>query len=821
MTDRCLSDWRMVSTCECPSANPQSPDTDSSSWRPVTVPTTVQSALVECGEAPSPWLDVQSMWFEQIENDTWWFRTEFEPTQSEADADRFELVFEGVAVFATVWLNGNLIGSMRNAYHEHRFDVTRHIRRDGANILAVECRLGVEETTPMVSAEFKAAEQNVRPYLRTPQMTFGWDFAPRLPLVGPWRPVRLETHTSARIEDCWVQTLGIEGADGASATLSIETTIDSVAPRTGPLTLTLSICEDSDSPPVWEESAKLFGDGPVSSEATIANPRLWWPQPVGEPFRYTLVVRLSDGETLLAERTERFGIRTVEILQDGEFTFSINGRRVFAKGANWVPTDSLTLEASDERYRHLLELARDANYNMLRVWGGGIYEPKRFYDLCDEFGIMVWQDFMYACAMYPDYIPEFLESAQREAEVEVTRLRRHPSVVLWCGNNEVQEAWMLGEWQLHVKRFYGERLFDHILPNTVAALCPGTPYWPGSPYGGPTTRSRTEGDFHDWYSLPNWKTYDENAPLFSSEYGFRGMPQKETLDAAISPESQWEPRSPQHIVWKHHHGWCGWTESVLPEFGTAKTLDEYTMLSQEAQATLMRYAVEVYRRRMFGTSGSLIWMYNEPWPAITFSVVDYFGRQKAAHFWVGNAYAPVMVMVHEKDMSVWAANDLDTEPEYNLRVRRFDHSGRLLGELRTKGALGANTATQLLTQLPDDLRIVDECTEFLHVELNAAGAVSERVFHSAKRRDWVLEGSEISTTVERINDKSVRIELTSTGYTHFASVSVDDPMATYSNNFVDLLPGEPREVIIRTSSGGNVVVRSANAAGEVVQELPI
>jgi len=787
-------------------------------WMDVRVPTTVQSALVAADRAPSPWLDRNAEWFRSVEDETWIYRTEFAVPEEDRDADAFEVVFEGVSVYAHIWLNGSIIGSIRNAYHEHSFDATPHIHRERVNEIIVECRIPIAEMRGTISKKIGANADDVRPFLRVPQMVFGWDFAPRLPLIGLWRPVSLRAHRAASISDLWVRTLKTEGA---TAELEIEVSVRSFESDTIPANILVSVYRELNEKPLFELHRPIVGNDCYKERFTLENAQFWYPQPVGEPFRYYVIARLERNGELLDERHDRFGVRTVKILQEDEFTFSVNGRRVFAKGANWVPADSLALDAPEERLRHLLQRARDANFNMLRVWGGGIYESPLFYDLCDEFGIMVWQDFMYACSMYPDNDPAFVESATREAECVVKRLRRHPSIVLWCGNNECQEAWVLGDWPERADRHYGERFYDDILPDVVARVNPEVPYWPGSPFGGPTTRSRTVGDFHDWYSLPNWRTYDENAPRFSSEYGFRSIPERNTLDTAISSEIQWEPHPPQHVVWKYHHGWCGWMNAVLPEFGVAETLDEYIMLTQEVQATLMRYAIEVYRRRMYDTSGSLIWMYNEPWPAATFSVIDYYGRPKAAYYWVRKAYEPVMVMLHEKTMSVWAANDMDTEFAGILRVRRFKYDGTVLGDMKMPVNLRPNGATCLVEHLPNDLRINDSSSEHIHVALTAGRFVSERTYHAGNRRDWTLTDASIDATVNRIDQHTVQVRLMTERYAHFVSVSVDDPLAVYSDNFVDLYPNESREIRIKTEMAGTIRIRTGNAAGAVVQTLSL
>ena len=817
MTQIALTDgWLMASSREVLRDDPTTPDYRPSEWLTVTVPTTVQAALVGAGRAPSPWKDRQVEALEGFEGDTWWFRREFAIPPDERDADRYELVFEGVSLFATVWLNGLPVGFLHNAHHPHRLDVTRHIRRDEPNLLVVECGLRLDEMRKRVRREISGTSDNARSYMRMCQMSFGWDFAPRLAVVGLWRPIYLLCHRRATLDDVHVRTDSVEGT---TAHLSVEAMVRMFHAPSDPLTLRLSIHERPDAPAVWERSEHVAGEGMVGTTLELASARLWYPHPMGEPFLYTLNATIEHNGVACDSRLTRFGIRTVELKQEGGFTFSINGVDVFARGANWVPSNSLTLDATPEHYCHLLSLAHEAHFNMLRVWGGGIYEPGSFYDLCDELGIMVWQDFMYACAMYPDDDPEFMESAAREAREVVRRLRNHPSLVLWCGNNECQEAWVLGDWPDRAPRHYGERLYDHVLPEAVRELSPGVPYWPGSPFGGPTTRSREVGDFHDWYSLPNWRTYDKNAPLFSSEYGFRSVPQKETVDEMISRELQWDGSSPWsragslHKVWQFHHGWCGWLQAILPEFGDPTSLEEFIMLTQEAQATLMRYAVEVYRRRMFRTSGSLIWQYDEPWPAVTFSLVDFFGRPKAAYYWVKRAHAPVIGLFYAGDgsLSYWGVSDLLAEQPCEVRFRRFDHAGKLLGERNFRGRLRPDGATKLVDDLPPDLRIESRDREFLHAELRAGEIVSERTYHEGQRRDWKLPKAQLTAKAERVDAEQVRVTLSSPGYVHFVGVTVADPVARYSDNFVDLLPNEPRTIHIRTREKGRITVRSANA----------
>ena len=803
-------DWRMAAERETQGAKPYESACSTEGWLSVRLPTTVQAALVENAVVPSPWLDRQVRALEAFGRDTWWFRREFTLSADERKADQYELVLEGVQLYCTAWLNGAPVGFTHNAHHAHRFDVTAFVKRDEANVLALECRLDPDAVRRRVRSDVSRSPEEIRPYVRTCQMSFGWDFAPRLPLIGPWRPVHVVCHQGASLEDMHVRTDAIEGAD-AFVTVEVATRVFRAAGA--PPTVHLCICSGPDGPPVWEGSLAAPAGFPVRARVRIPSARLWYPYPIGEPFLYTLEAQVEFEGQVTDRRSERFGVRTVALEQENRFTFCINGVDVFARGANWVPSNSLTLDNTRDGYRRLVGLAHEARFNMLRVWGGGIYESETFYDLCDQMGIMVWQDFMYACAMYPDDDPEFMASAAREAREVVTRLRRHPCVVLWCGSNECQEAWELGDWAERAPRHLGERLYDHLLPDTVRHLSPEVPYWPGSPFGGATTRSREVGDFHDWYSFPNWRGYQENAPRFSSEYGFRSVPHRRTVEAMISPQYQWDPHGPQNALWGFHHGDCGWMNAIVPEFGSPQTLDEYIMLTQEAQATLMRYALEVYRRRMFDTSGSLIWQYNEPWPAVTFSLVDFFGRAKAAYYWVRHAHAPVIGMFYRNGdcLEYWGISDLPEPRDCTVRMRRFRHSGALAGEFECAAPLKAAGATRLLEQMPAALRLESPEDEFIHAELRCGETSTECLYHAALRKDWRLPPTCIEASACRVAEGCMRLTLQAAEYAHWVNLSVEDPWARYSDNFVDLLPGEPRTIEVRARGCYEITVAAANA----------
>lgn len=800
--------WYMASERDTLGLDPTGTEFRLECWLPVAVPTTVQAALVEHGRAPAPWRDYNARAFKTYENETWWFRHEFELPENAAE-DAWELRFEGISLFGMIWLNGEPVGYTQNAHHANVIDVTDQIKIKGPNVLAVTCGLRLDDVKRRVRPEIRSAHDAPRSIMRMPQMSSGWDFAPHLWLTGLWRPVTLIGHQRASIGDVYVRTCAI---DGDAAELQIAVKVRQFGQHTQAPKLHLAIHENPEAEAVWSGTFDVYGDGSLDIPVSLPSARLWCPQPVGEPFLYTLKIRVECDGATVDQHTRTFGVRTIELRQDGQFTFVVNGTEIFAKGANWVPPNSLSWDASPETYQHLIELAADAHFNMFRIWGGGIYESETFYDLCDRHGIMIWQDFMFANTRLPDNDPGFMEIITREARTAVMRLRQHPCIALWCGNNECLEAWGSGPWPEEADRHFGERVYFSVLPRVVSQLAPDIPYWPGSPHGGASTRSLTVGDFHDWYSLPNWRDYDKNAPLFSSEYGCRAVPQRETVDAMISSEFQWDRYGFQNAVWQFHHADCDALKQMLPEFGQPATLDEYIEYTQELQATLMQYAVEVYRRRMFGTSGSLIWQYNEPWPGVTFAMVDFFGRAKAAYYRVRHAHAPILGMFYfnGNGVSFWGINDFCEAKECSVRIRRFHYFGKLLGETAFNGTLAANAATCLSELLPEPLQVQNPAQEFLYSELQCGETVSERTFHPAKRIEWCLPETELSVKCKRVNAETLHVILSSPGYAHFVALSVKDAHARFSDNYIDLLPNETRTIEIRNCHTDFVTIRGAN-----------
>lgn len=451
-------------------------------WIPVAAPGDTYLALIAAGRLAHPFKGRHEVDADWVCDREWWWRTTF---VAAAPGERVELIFEGLDTFAALYLEGVLIGETDNMFRRYVFDIGEHLTGDGTHTLAVRfdppglvvppCAL------PVWSAFTDRVSRSKRNLMRKAQFGWGWDWGPDLPTVGIWKPVWIERHAGAFIKDIAFTTLAI-GETHADAQARIE-----IEPR-GQTGLRLEIeLRDPDGLSVLSHSTTL--DEAKNLDLRIPQPRLWWTADLGEQPLYSLTVRLFAADLPIDERRQTVGLRTVALDTSPDpdepgaslFRFVLNGVPIFAKGACWVPTTSFVAEVDDDRYRRLIEQAAGANMNMIRVWGGGIYEPDVFYDLCDELGLLVWQDFMFACAHYPED-DATLDNVRGEVTDQVRRLRNHPCLALWCGNNESQamhsiNATLSGD----TTPLSGERLYDELIPGLLADLDPATPYWPGSP----------------------------------------------------------------------------------------------------------------------------------------------------------------------------------------------------------------------------------------------------------------------------------------------------------------------------------------------------
>jgi beta-mannosidase len=659
------------------------------------VPGTVQGDLVQQKLVPHPYVGVNEKYMRDLENRSWTYVKEFELDDLPAE-ENVELVFEGIDTLADVHLNETYLGSTDDMFLEYRFDV-KDVLKKGKNNLEVQIKSPVREAENLerVYGKLGATGESIRSYIRKAQYSYGWDWGVRLPTSGIWRPAYIERYSRARLTGC---TAYLDEKDDKNGMVRVSGYVVSSAeigdPRSYRVEVRLDGAVVSEFP---VERAR--NDVRFEGAFPLENVRLWFPNGLGEQYLYQFEFILKyEGVPVCSEKT-KIGLRAVTLTreQDAEgesFIFTVNGKHVFAKGANWIPADAILTWIQPEDYSRLLHMARDANMNMLRVWGGGIYEDKEFYALCDELGIMIWQDFMFACAEYPDHLEWFRQLSNKEARETVRNLRHHASIVLWCGNNE--NNFGFDEWPMMAHEVNGEHLGNRLYLQDFPMICaqedPSRPYWPSSPYGGDKANSAGYGDRHIWSVWSSWVDYvnyaNENG-RFISEFGFQSAPASKTIDFFAGKEDQ-DILGP--IVLSHNKQVEG-QERILrfinSHFGLTTEFGAFAYLSQINQAEAMKFGVEHWRARKYRTAGTLYWQFNDSWPVFSWSSVDYFKRPKALYYYTRRFYADILPIAQyeraDQTVRVMVVNDRYEDEIVDALLEIWDTGGTKIWERKYKG----------------------------------------------------------------------------------------------------------------------------------------
>ncbi len=634
------------------------------------VPGDVYSSLVQAGLMPHPYVGRNEKIFRMLERKSWIFEKTFEI--EDISFPVVELVFEGIDTFAAVYLNGELVGNSENMFLEYRFNV-KGLLKEGENHILVEIKPSIDIARRLEQnfGKLHAAYESARAYIRKAQYSFGWDWGPRLPSAGIWKSVYLELREGGRLFGGAAYILEKDGPVHVHGY---------VFSRKDPKGLRVQVSVSGKNiatfPVKAAPSKKMYFEGTLEKHL-----QLWQPAELGKPVLHDFTFTLLDGEKPIYEEKKKIGLRTVRIIRenDGEgesFIFEINGQKIFAKGANWIPADALLGWATEDEYKKLIKMAKDANMNMLRVWGGGIYEKDIFYELCDELGIMVWQDFMLSCAEYPDHLEWFRKLANKEVWQNVVRLRHHPSIVLWCGNNE--NLWGFEEWGYDNKfegLHLGARLYFFDFPKICAQEDPSTPYIPSSPHGGPKANSKTAGDVHIWNVWSGWqdfRQYEKSQGKFVSEFGFQSAPHIKTVEFFTRERNIFSPEILHHN--KQIEGMERLYKYLVSEIGILTELEDIIYASQFIQAEAIKTAVEHFRSRKYKTAGALFWQLNDAWPVFSWSAIDYLKHPKALYYYSKRFFAPCTIAFSGN--TVYVINDLHQEVmELELHILRCHEKG--------------------------------------------------------------------------------------------------------------------------------------------------
>jgi beta-mannosidase len=775
-------------------------------WREAKVPGVVHLDLIAHEMIPDPFFGRNEIEVQWVEEREWWYRRKFQVGESILEHELIELVAEGLDTFATIYINGNKVAFLDNMFIEHRIQIEDYLV-PGENTIAIRFDSPTRylEEVERRKGKLGAAFYTPRVYGRKAQYSFGWDWGPRLPTCGIWRPIRIEAFDVARISGIFPKVVEISGKE---ARINLKVELEALS-REVETSLHIEIGMNglvlAKSVPI-----RISEPGHIEEEIPIAisDPKLWWPAGMGEQALYTCTASLKSRGRVIGQKRIRFGIRDIKLLREpdveGEsFTFAVNGIPVFCKGANWVPADSFLPSVSRERYEKLLSMAVKSNMNMLRVWGGGIYESEDFYDLCDELGILIWQDFMFACAEYPEE-RWFHEKVEEEARAVVRRLRSHPSIALWCGNNENDWGYEAGWWGKK-DVFYGRTIYHEILPRICEELDGTRPYWPSSPYGGYQNNGQEAGDRHAWDVWSGWQdyiNYKHDNGRFISEFGFQAPPTLKTIESFTEPQD----RHPQSEVMEHHNKMYEGTERLFrflaAHIPIPSSFEEFVIKAQINQGLALKTGIEHWRTRKFMTSGALFWQLNDCWPVSSWSVIDYALRPKPAYYYVKRAFSPVhAVPVDEDDhVSLYIINDTLQPKELLLEADLFDVDGTRKWEARAKLVIPPNCSRKVRSWRKEDIALQSRKRDVLFVRIfESDGKIpcSENALLFSRIKHMELPTPDIKVTSLELNGDIAELEICSDVVTLAVELKLDGIEAEYSDNFFDLAPNVPKLITIK------------------------
>ncbi|MEH1102079.1 glycoside hydrolase family 2 protein [Micromonospora sp. CPCC 205561] len=761
---------------------------------PATVPGCVHTDLLAAGRIPDPYLDDNEKELAWIGRTDWVYETTFghEP----GDHERVDLVCAGLDTVATLTLNGTEVGRTKNMHRGHRFDV-RSLLVAGPNTLAVrfDSAYRYAEAQRDRLGDRPNAYPEPFPFIRKMACNFGWDWGPTLVTAGIWQEIGLHAWSTARL--AVVRPLvSVEGGDGR-VELHVEVERAGDAPLTVRATVAGATADATIAP--GQRSAVLA--------LTVRDPALWWPRGYGGQPLHPLEVTLHAEARPLDTWSRRIGFRSVRLdtapdAHGTPFALHVNDTPVFVRGVNWIPDDAFPSRITRDHLAHRLRQAAGANVNLLRVWGGGRYESDDFYDLADELGLLVQQDFLFACAAYPEEEPFRAEVAAEAAE-QVVRLAPHPSLVLWTGNNENIWGWHDWDWQEPLAgRSWGRGYYLELLPRIVGELDPTRPYWPGSPWSGSEEihpNDPAHGTTHIWdvWNTDDYTRYREYVPRFVAEFGYQAPPAYATLRRALSDE----PLAPDSPGMAHHQkaidGDAKLRRGLDAHLPAPADFDDWHWLTQLNQARAIQLAVEHFRSHRDVCAGTIVWQLNDCWPVTSWSAIDGDGRRKPLWYALRRAYADRLLTVQPRDggLALVAVNDGPAPWRATASVTRLT----LAGEPRAKTTLeldvGAYARIELA--LPAELARPEQARRELLVA--EAGGTAERAlwfFAEDRDADWPPAGYD--AVVEPV-DGGQRVRVTARTVLRDLILFPDrlDPAAEVDEALVTLLPGETTTFTVR------------------------
>ncbi|WP_336790297.1 beta-mannosidase [Paenibacillus sp. MMO-177] len=780
---------------------------DETDWTEASVPGSVYNDLMNAGKMEDPYYRENDREATKISEHDYVYRKVFSIHSSQMPCDQVLLRFEGLDTLAEILLNGHLLACTNNMHRTYEFDVKDYLRQ-GENELLVTLR------SPLQYIREKYKENPIWsvngepgfPYIRKAHHMFGWDWGPNLPDLGIWRGVSIIGFNDARLEDVYVTQHHANGRVGLDVKLGLEN------------------WSNSD---IYVEVVIRTPDGQVLNKRTqaaspvthllfdIENPKLWWPNGFGEQPLYKVQTTVFNGERQLDGSSLRIGLRTISVTQNDDewgrsFSFCVNGVDIFAMGADYIPEDNIIARMTRDKTARLLKDCVDSNFNCIRVWGGAYFPEDYFYDLCDEYGLLVWQDLLFACAVY-DFTDEFRDNVVAETEQNMKRIRHHACLGLWCGNNENEWAWV--EWDINqslkLKADYIKQ-FEVVLPEVAKRVDPNTFYWRASPSSlGSFDRPNDEnfGDMHDWSIWHHRKPFTDfrnRYPRFMSEFGLQAFPGMKTIHTFALPEDLNIFSNVIENHQKHPNGIEPTVYYLSQYFKFPKNFESFPYVSQLIQAEGVRYGVEHWRRNRGRCMGAVYWQLNDSWPVASWASIDYYGRWKALQYAAKRFFAPVLLSVCEEgsSASLHLTNEtMNAVTGYVVwRLRRASDSAiAASGEMNVEvEPLSSMKFKELSFEdiLCSTAALRSHYLEYEWIENEGVTASGTTLFVKAK--EFELPQAHLSVTCEEIDDE-IRIKVYSDAFAMFVELDLTEDDAVFSDNYFHLSADQSRTIVLDRS----------------------
>jgi beta-mannosidase len=792
-------------------------------WHPASVPGSVHTDLMSNKLIPDPFFGTNEQQLQWIGEKDWVYETAFDLPEDLLGRENIEIVFKGLDTYATVTLNDALLLTADNMFREWRRECKTVLRQKG-NRLSIRFRNVFDENLPKYRrAPFPLqafgnndqSDVKIAMYSRKAQFHYGWDWGPRLITCGVWRRVVIEGWDAIRIQGARIVQERV-----SSSAADIASVVDIRSSSNQAVRVELS----ADGVTLGAKDAGLQkGLNTVTVRGTIANPKLWWTNGLGGHYLYDVRVRAISRDGHRDESGSKIGVRSLEIVREKDslgtsLYVRLNGVPVFMKGANYIPQDNFQNRVTPERFETTIKAAAQANMNMLRLWGGGIYEDDLFYDACDREGILVWHDLMFACAMYPGD-DAFLENVKQEILDNVRRIRNHTCIALYCGNNENEISWYAWGWkQLYppeTQEAYERdlrRLFYSVIPEALKEADPTRYYHHSSPITGFRNLSPMDGDTHYWgvwHGKEPFEQYENHIARFVSEYGFQSYPQLSSVMKFADPKDR-ELHSP--VMLSHQR--CMAEERRDKEYGNRliatymekvlrmpKDFPSYLYASQVLQAEGVRMAIEAHRRNMPACMGSLYWQIDDCWPVASWSSIDYYGEWKALHYYAKRLYEPVIIVprIGEKEITLSLVSDKLEALAGELRVRTISLDGREVYANTIRVSVKPNTSAVYAGLRRSDVVGREDTSALAMVSTFTSGGIviAANVSYFSAPKDLALKRPEIRIESRKLTG-GYEILLVSNTLAKNVVLSCEGCRGFFSDNYFDLLPNEPKFVMVPT-----------------------